>query len=363
MANLYVASTGSNTAPYDTWSNAATAPLTAITAAAAGDTIYQHAETFTISADTTYTLAAGVRWICTNDKANEPPQALSTSGEIVSTTSNVDVTISGTGYVYGLKFKLGGSSYTTLFVTGAYIICESCTFEIANTNTGSVIHFGQQATSHSDSKFISCTAKFAATAPHISLGGRLVLAGGVYSDASGPTPTTLFKSVQYCRHVLMTGVDLSNMTSGTIVTQASAYLTRFVLVQCKLGAATLNGSISGANGSEYFVYDCSSADEHYKFAHYNYFGSTTVSTSIYADDGAEYNSAGNVHSWVVAGNANTLLATPYISPWIPLYHDASSAIPPELGILRDGSYSAFTHIEVWSAWMVKTSGGSPLAAI
>lgn len=46
MANLYVASTGSNTAPYDTWAKAATAPLTATAAAAAGDTIYQHAETF-----------------------------------------------------------------------------------------------------------------------------------------------------------------------------------------------------------------------------------------------------------------------------------------------------------------------------
>ena len=40
MADLYVAASGSNTAPYDTWAKAATSLVTAVNAMAAGDRLY-----------------------------------------------------------------------------------------------------------------------------------------------------------------------------------------------------------------------------------------------------------------------------------------------------------------------------------
>lgn len=367
MANLYVASTGSNTAPYDTWAKAATAPLTATAAAAAGDTIYQHAETFTISADTTYTLAAGVRWICTNDKANEPPQTLSTAGAIVSTTSNVDIYLHGVGiYVYGLTFDTGGSSYSIIGVASSssnYVIAESCNFVISNTNSASVIHIGQQSSSISETRLINCSVKLAAASQYISPTGRVYIKGGVYPDPSGTRPTVLFKTKDSCRQMVFVGANLSGMTGGTVFTQAAAHLTTISLSQCKLGAATLNGSFAGICGTEYFLYDCSSSDTQYQFAHYHYLGSTTVSASIYANNGAEYNLAGDKTSWVVAGNANTSRATPYYSPWFSRYNEATAAITPSIEILRNDSTTAFTDTQVWGMWSVKTAGGSPLVTL
>jgi hypothetical protein len=184
--------------------------------------------------------------------------------------------------------------------------------------------------------------------------------------ASGSTvPTKLFDehggAGGYCTHEFH-GIDFSAMTSGTLFSMNVTGPVKFVLMRCKLGAAAINNTL-GVAGMEIELFDCASTDVHYQMAHYAYEGSTTISTAIYANDGAEYDIAGNKHSLVVAGNANTTRANPYISPWITRYNEATSAITPELEILRDGSSSAFTDIEVWSEWLLKTAGGSPLVTL
>ncbi len=369
MANLYVASTGSNTAPYDTWAKAATTPLTATAAAAAGDTIYQHAETFVITVDNVYVLAAGVRWICTNDKANEPPQTLSTAGMIDgSATSSVDIAVQGgPAYIYGLKFKSGspGTTSTLAFANSDLdsITLDSCLFHVSGSGGSSYCLFGATSATRTECRLINCAVKFGASSQGIYLGGRVWFEGGVYPDPTGAVPITLFESTIRAYGFWATGVDFSNQTSGTVFAAPGTGLPpTFFLSQCKLGAATLSDALTVA-GSEIYLYDCSSSDTHYQFAHYSYLGSTTVSTSIYANDGAEYNSSGDKTSWVVAGNANTSRGTPYYSPWISRYNEATAAVTPYIEILRDGSATAFTDIEVASAWMLKTAGGSPLATL
>ncbi len=369
MADLYVASTGSNTAPYDTWAKAATTPLTATAAAAAGDTIYQHAETFVITVDNVYVLAAGVRWICTNDKANEPPQTLSTAGMIDgSATSSVDIAVQGgPAYIYGLQFKSGspGTTSTLAFANSDFdsITLDSCLFHVSGSGGGSYCLFGATSTVRTECRLINCAAKFGTSSQGIYIGGRVWFEGGVYPDPTGAVPTALFESTIRATGFWATGVDFSNQTSGTMFAAIAAGVSpTFILSQCKLGAATLSAALIVA-GSETYLYDCSSSDTHYKFAHYNYLGSTTGSTSIYANDGAEYNLAGDKTSWVVAGNANTSRGAPYYSPWFSRYNEATAAITPGIEVLRDGSASAFTDIEVWSEWMLKTAGGSPLATL
>lgn len=368
MADLYVASTGSNTAPYDTWAKAATTPLTATAAAAAGDTIYQHAETFTITADASYSLAAGVRWICTDDKANEPPQTLSTAGVIDgSGTGGVDLYVAGgPAYVYGLTFKAGaiGVNSTLGFATTDLdsITLDNCLIHVSGTGSVSTAMFGASTSVRTECRLINCSVRFGTASQGITVAGRIRIEGGVYPDASGSIPTTLFEVTTRVPGFLATGVDFSNQSSGTIFAAPSAIAPIFVLSQCKLGAATLSAAIT-VGGAEFYLYDCSSTDTHYQFAHYNYLGSTTISTSIYANDGAEYNLAGDKTSWVVAGNANTSRGAPYYSPWFSRYNEATAAITPELEILRNDSATAFTDVQVWSEWMLKTAGGSPLATL
>lgn len=369
MANLYVASTGSNTAPYDTWAKAATAPLTATAAAAANDTIYQHAETFTIAVDNNYTLAAGVRWICTNDKTNEPPQTLSTAGTIDgSGTNGVDISIAGgPAYVYGLRFKVGGTGTTGIlsFANSDLdsITLEDCFFHINGTGGSSYCLFGGISIIRTECRVINCSAKFGLAGQGIHIGGRVWIEGGVYPDPTSVVPTVLIEGTTRAYGFWANGVDFSNQTSGTLfAAPGTGVAPTFFLSQCKLGAATLSAALTVA-GSEFYLYDCSTGDTHYKFAHYSYLGSTTVNSTIYANDGAEYNSAGDKVSWSVAGNNNTSRGAPYVSPWFSRYNELTAAIAPEIEILRNGTTTPYTDTEVWGEWSLKTVGGSPLATL
>src|SRR5512139_2589116 len=120
MANVYVKASGSGTSPYDTWAKAATTLKVATDFASAGDVIYAHQESETITVDTTYTLASGVKIICSNDAVNEPPQTLG-NRTITSTTLGVDINIStaanGWGYIYGLIMQAAtGASAANVIV-------------------------------------------------------------------------------------------------------------------------------------------------------------------------------------------------------------------------------------------------------
>lgn len=374
MANVYVKSTGSNTSPYDTWAKAATAPLTATAFASAGDTIYMHGETFTISSDTTYSLAAGVRWICTNDSANEPPQTLSTAGIIDGTgTAGVDIIIGGSGtavYIYGIKFRVGNGTnagvITVSSVDNSSPTLDSCVLETAGTSSGNRIAFGDVANLiNHNIKLNNTSVKFSTTSAYIRCASQLHWENSAILASGSTVPTNLFNDIQRGAGSGMDfiGCDFSGMTSGTVFSTTTwTSPVPITLRECKLGAATLNNTLTLA-GFELTLYDCSTTDVHYQFAHYIYNGSTTISTSIYANDGAEYNIAGSKHSWIVAGNANTTRAYPYISPWFSKYNEGTSAITPSIEILRNDSATAFTDIEVWGEFAAKTTSGFPISTI
>jgi len=57
MTVRYVASTGSNTSPYDTWAKACTTLKTVTDLMGAGDVTYAKNEAHAITIDTSYTLA------------------------------------------------------------------------------------------------------------------------------------------------------------------------------------------------------------------------------------------------------------------------------------------------------------------
>lgn len=369
MANLYVASTGSNTSPYDTWAKAATTPLTATALAAAGDTIYMHGETFTISSDATYVLAAGVRWLCTNDQANEPPLTASTAGVVDgSGTSSVDIAIQGgPALVDGITFKAGASSVgTSLAVANTdldKITLRNCSLQYVAASSASVIALGVASSgSQCDVVLQNTSFKFNNAGQSVSVLGRVEAIGCSLLASGSTVPTTTFKPGQNCTYIRFVGCDFSGITSGTVFNESSSNCTQIVLSQCKLGSATLNASLAVA-GIELSLYDCSSGDQHYKFQHQAYNGSTTISTSIYANDGATYDIAGTKHTWVVAGNANTSRANPYISPWIARYNEATSSVTPYLEVLRNSSTTAYTDVQVWAEFAAKTAGASPISTL
>lgn len=353
----------------NSWAAAKKTLKAATDAAAAGDTIYVHVGTDqVVTVDTIWTIAAGVRIFASNDTANFPPTVLSTAGGIISPTAGVDYTLTGgPALISGFRLKPGtGATASVIHIANtdpSFITLENCYLDLsATTNGNSTVTIGYYFVPINDfTNLVNCWFKFGAAGQDIALNGSFSMIGGGLESGS-TVPTVLFQNItRYGERFRFLGVNFSGMISGTMFGQPAVGGV-VTYTNCLLGAAALN-SAQILSGLETFVFDSSSTDTHYHIAHYSFTGSTTVSTTIYANDGAEYNIAGDKCSWVVAGNANTSRANPYISPWIQAYNEATAAITPELEILRDGSATAFTDIEVWSEWSLKTAGGSPIATL
>lgn len=365
MADLFVDNAGSNTSPYDTWAKAATALLTATAAAAAGDSIYvaeTHAETLT--ADTTYTMASGVRIICVNnDGGGSAIGAPSTTAAIDgSGTSGVDIKFQGPSfYVYGLNLTCGGSTGTGGFGLADSAadngIFQKCSFTIANNSAGTVNTVGNSGNDSRAVLTIQCSFTWGA------IGQGFTLAGGRWESvnddfcAGATAPTVLFKNINESDFHSFTGADFSDI-AGTIFESFPSKDFVAHLWGCSLHASTTVFSPgAGTSPGGVFLHDCAAGDVHYAFGHYNSRGTTIAGTTIYPTGGAKYDGTNPV-SWTIAGNANTTKADPYFSPWIDDYNATLSSMTPYLEAVRNGSATKYNDDEVWSAWMAKTTSGS-----
>ncbi|MDF1551918.1 MAG: hypothetical protein P1P84_02595 [Deferrisomatales bacterium] len=106
MATLYVAHTGSNTSPYDTWAKAATTLQTALTAATTADLIlvsHTHAESDAASVGLDFGGKA-LSVICVDDADDTPVSNYQAAGngEIKSTGGSITIK-NGIGFLHGLR--------------------------------------------------------------------------------------------------------------------------------------------------------------------------------------------------------------------------------------------------------------------
>lgn len=353
-----------------TWANSSTVPEHLITnKMAAGDILYQEnvliTETTTQTLSFPGTLASPMQWISTSDTTNMPPTSVATgAGLDLSATSAISIiTNTGTGYLYGVTLKTGGSTgagqiYLLNSVATALIL-DSCALTIPNTNSGTFMRIGVPSSANRVYlKTINCTFTTGNNA-----GQRL----NVYSnwDSSGDTfaitttvPTKLFANSAdgFGGSITMMGADLSAINT-TMVDLSSSTLDA-VFTQCKVASGVAFASATSPGSGDVWVNDCASGDTHYEFGHYNYYGSTTISTAIYVTaDGASYDGT-NRHSWKITGTANSSFLSPYVSPPIPVYNAGVAAKTPYLEVLRDGSTTAYNDDQVWSEWFVKITASS-----
>lgn len=368
MTAYYCASTGSNTAPYDTWAKAATALKTVTDLLGAGDIAYCRNEAFVITVDTVYTLAGTATSPCTlisTASTAEPPTTID-SGFMIdgSGTAGVDITITGKARLIEMDFKSGGSTSAAnvnLATTSEDSLdLDTCNFIIANSSAASEIVIGVLGSNtHPQVRTFNCGWTFGNNASQgFDLRSNVEMIGGSVSITT-TVPTNLIKLVNGGIYTLR-GVDLSAITTNLVI--GSTRTAQVYLDKCKLGSGVTPLNTSGlATGPEIYMTDCATGDTHYEFAHYNYYGNTTVSTAIYLNnsDGSSYNVAGSKYSWKITG-VNGSWATPYRSPWITRHNEAVASVTPRIEILRDGSASAYTDREVWGEWMVKATAGSVL---
>jgi len=369
MATYFVASGGSNTSPYDTWAKAATNITTAMAAASTeGDVVVIQyngvpSDNKELIGNLTITFAATnvVLISASNDGGSSyTPTPMGATEWIGNSTVARIITVTGAdrkAQVIGVTFR-GAPSLTTL---GAHITFEDCLFWTQLSAQNIVI--GSTA---SKAVLMGCTFRFE------HAGGAIVVLGtkseiiGCSVSSAGAVPTNLISAGSVTTAGNFVGCDFSYITSTLVANTALAYTLNFD--RCKLGtgvvvlAAQTNNPTGGS--PEVYLFDSDVGDTHYAFAHYDALGETTVSTSIYANDGAEWNLSASKYSWKITTTANASYLAPYTSPWIHKHHEGTSAITPYLECLRDNSSGAvFQNDEVWAEFIYKGTTGFVLGTI
>lgn len=374
MADYFVASGGSNTAPYETWAKAATSLQTALTAASTnGDRVIVQYNAIPsgdaeVAADVTYTLGAHIAVIAASNDGGSAftPTPMGTANWIGNSTTNRFVRTSGAfkGYFYGLTFRTAGSTSDAIILgdsSTSHSEFEDCYLWAGNTGANSFISFGNSgADGRSFVRLINCTFRFGTTNGGLrNRKCRTFIEGGSVSSA-GSAPTTLFESDASGGYMIQAqGMDLSHVT-GTLVAANTSGPMDVILINCLLGSGVtlLASGNPGKVGDTITVIDCSSADEHYHLRYQDAFGALSVDTGIYANDGIMYDGT-NRCSWKIVTTANCSFYTPFVTPWFEEFNDASAgAQTPSIEILRDGSTTPYQDDEVWGEFVYKGTTGS-----
>jgi hypothetical protein len=368
MPDRYVnPAVGSSGAGTD-WASAYKTLLEATAVAVAGEKIYMANGTAdTYATGTTFTVAVGVEIISTSDTTNSPPTTYAAGAAVLTSSGGSDAIFVGGGLVYGLVISAGPTSTNANIVLcnadNDSLIFQDCTFNCRSSST-SAIQFGNgSAQTNSSTITRNCTFTFTAAGSTIALQGKWVSEDDVFAP-TGTVPTTLIgNNYRSATDLRMLSPDLSSINTTILAgNMVSAQVVH--LVSPKLHASvTLLGTTVSAGSSEIYVYGGhheNSGLQGTMFYHENYLGSTTVSASIYCNDGPTYDGTNRV-SWVVDGKAESSFAEPYVSPWLSWYNsDTSTSITPYFEVVRDGSASAYTNAEVWGEWVARVTANSPL---
>ena len=377
MANYFVASGGSNTSPYDTWAKAATSLATALAAATAtGDRVIVQYDAVPsgdsgAASSVTYTFAANIALISASNDGGSAytPTAMGESYWIGTSTSGpIHVFLAGAYnvYMYGITLRSGGGNSNAAITLGtsdgAHYEMEDCCLWQASTASNQILRLSATGNSHNTfARLTRPTFRFGHTSHSIVAAcAEVVIEGGQISP-SGSTPSTLFtvSSVVASGSVYMEGCDWSPVT-GTLIGSHTNGPKNYVFVTCRLGSGvTVLATQTPANKSSAraWLYDCAAGDAHYHIQYHDAFGSLTVDTGIYANDGAQYDGT-NRCSWKIVTTANCSYFTPFVSPWFDVYHSGTSAVTPSIEFLRDGSTTAYQDDEVWGEWAYKGTAGS-----
>ena len=260
-------------------------------------------------------------------------------------------------YLYGITLRIGGSTSKNLAINGAengHFELEDCYIWQGSTNTGPRINSGNASGNTNTYTLLkNCTLRWGnVSQTGLAPSGRFEMIGGSVSSA-GSAPQTFIAAAANMQGTDFVGVDLSHVTATLVASQTNS-AAKVNFAQCKLGAGvTVMATQTPANkaSAQVWVHDCSDGDTHGLFGYYDAFGSLTSDTGIYVTAGAA------AQSWQIDTTANCSFGTPFVTPWVSLYNTGTAAITPRLEILRDGSTTAYTDVEVWGEFSVKDNAG------
>jgi hypothetical protein len=374
MAIYYCWSGGTNTAPYDTWTKAATTLATAMGAANAnGDQIQVAPEhTEELSVDTTYTILNNISIVCV-DRSTGFVSTMGSTGWLGNSTANRSVTFAGAFklYTYGLTVRLSGNSsdqITLASTDGSHQEHENCFFWISNNQPTGHLQLGPGAVANANAYVLlkNCKVMFGNPSQSILIRSSVDIFS-LEIDETGSSPSNIFISTTdrtAGANVKVYGSNLSHAGSGNIVGASTSVPLRIELNDCKLGAsfsALASQTPANKGAATVQLNNCSSGDEHYHFGYYDAFGEITCVTSPFCNDGALFDGTNPV-AWRIITTSNADFYTPFVTPWIEKYHAGMSAITPFIEILNNASTSALQDDEIWAEFGAQATSGSTQAS-
>lgn len=358
MANLYVKSSGSNTAPYDTWAKAATSLATAVTAAATGDSIWvDSAFTESIGATTSYDPALDVKIISTSSTA-EPPTTMNAGAAITITGAGNDLNISS-GYWYG--FVLTAVDYITLnnhITSGKDTVVEKCTMNAGRFSVGATSSRRRALTTR------NCTFAFSGvSSSQIGCTDNWWSTNDVFSYTTGSQPSQILNPGSFTSLITFCGADFSSISSALYST-AGASNSVVRLAKCKLHSSFAIGTMN--SGSIVEVHSCASGDSVIDYKYADYYGEIGTSISIYLTSGGSQmkEASGTLTSYSLEMNPSTVASKvfPLYSPWVSKFIGSTGSKTFSLKVAYD-SATALTDSECWLEVEYYKSAGDPLSSV
>lgn len=375
MADRYVKNTGSNTAPYDTWANAATTIATAVTGAAAGDNIYvssTHSATGLASQTLTFpgTSSNPLKVVSVSDAA-APPTAVAAGGS-ESLTASASWAIGPFGYVDGLTFTAGtGTNATGSIALSSGSGAQANEFKACNftlNNTGASSRISLQGVNFSAALRVAakdCSFTLGgASAQGISIGGRVLISGGSVSGPVNYTTNGLFQTQSAGRNTYaeIENLDLSGVGAGTHLVGSSTASMITKIMNCRLPASWTGALFTGTrfSGQRVSMYNCDNADTNYRLWIEDYAGAIRDETTIVRAGGAS--DGVTPISWRMVSNADANnLTVPLRSDPIVVWNTTTgSSVTVTVELVTDGV--TLTNADAWLEVDYLGTSGVPLGA-
>jgi hypothetical protein len=307
MANIFCNDDGSNTSPYETWAKAATTFLTAVNAASPGDDII-------IGADHTEDPGASVVYAFSNTQASPNRVISSTVGAgstiVYNKADNIQINLTGIFEIqiyyhvhfYGVSILTGGTIRT--HISYSRVTYEDCRIELAK-NGNALWHLGASGGLYVGFKNTDIIFSGASGANQFIRSGNDIFEwrGGTLTHTEA-SPVALFDQSNFLSETLISGVDLSDITSAIFD------LNDLAEQRAKVHHCLLNSSVAITTGTinnrstQILVSGCddTTGNNLYRLDYTDFWGSTVHDDAIYRNDGASDGTT-NI-SWKMVSTAN-----------------------------------------------------------
>lgn len=385
MAIVHLSSSGSNTAPYETWTKAATSWATAAAALAAGDTLYidsAYSEAFGSGLSTTMPgTVASPNYVLSGTPDTGAGYGLTAlvKGAAFSTTSSSGIILNGSYYAYGLVMTSSATTVAEVRLAnssaGNVVQCENCEFTVGSPGGGSGTHLfvlGSYTVSAGSLVVMrGCTFRWNSTnsQTRFSISGNVrFIGGGFASDTTTAQSSVL--SLAYSNdgsHALFDGFDFQYLpnTVKFIYSTIGCIGSSLILKNCRMpsGWVPSTSTLTTAQDDSHCVelINCSDVAQNYHFFKLRPAGTSEISTAFTRVGGGSDGTTATAMKMVTTASAN--YSRPLYSPWFTTWND-TTGVGKTLSVeLLHDSATGLTDKQCWLEAMVLTDGsGYPLAS-